>query len=131
MKRKQGDLCEDCPEPHHLSWGDATFGCPGRNGKRRLQGRVKISRKFMSEYREDLARFPGDPQAYVDGPKSLQKLWDQRQREGWTEDKDLYHRALRGYEAVQDTRSSEELIHEAYKAAEATGFDPSDPDIEE
>lgn len=35
----------------------------------------------MRDYREDLARFPGDPRAYVDGPRSLKKLLDTTKRE--------------------------------------------------
>lgn len=34
-------------------------------------------------YREDLARFPGDPQAHCDTQRGVQKLIDQRLREGW------------------------------------------------
>lgn len=36
----------------------------------------------MRDYREDLARFKGDPRAFVDGPRSLAKLIDQTKREG-------------------------------------------------
>lgn len=36
----------------------------------------------MRDYREDLARFRGDPRAFVEGPRSLQKLIDQTKREG-------------------------------------------------
>lgn len=36
----------------------------------------------MQDYREDLARFPGDPEAFVDGPRALSKLMDKRKREG-------------------------------------------------
>jgi predicted nucleic acid-binding Zn ribbon protein len=34
------------------------------------------------DYREDLARFPNDPEAFVDGPRALKKLLDKRKREG-------------------------------------------------
>lgn len=34
-------------------------------------------------YEPQLARFPGDPEANVNGRASLQKLADQRKREGW------------------------------------------------
>lgn len=45
-----------------------------REGKRSRAG---------SGYHATLARFPNDPQAYVESPGQLQKLVDQRRREGW------------------------------------------------
>jgi len=35
-------------------------------------------------YRPDLAACPNDPDAYIEGPRSLQKLIDKRKRQGWT-----------------------------------------------
>lgn len=45
--------------------------------------RHALKRTDCVDYREDLARFPNDPEAWVDGPQSLQKLIDKRKRAGW------------------------------------------------
>ena len=37
----------------------------------------------MRDYRVDLARFPGDRTAFVDGPRALSRLKDARKRAGW------------------------------------------------
>jgi hypothetical protein len=42
---------------------------------------ISRSLKVDREYREDLARFPGDKRAFVDGPKATQKLISQTKRE--------------------------------------------------
>lgn len=70
------------------------------------------------DYREDLARFPNDPQACVDGPRALQKLKDQRRREGWT---------FKPLDTVRSekpptTDPNRSLAREAYEAARAKGF---------
>lgn len=70
------------------------------------------------DYREDLSRFPGDPEALVDGPRALKKLKDKRQREGWQ------------FRSISEARSASppqtdpnrDLVLEAYRAAEAKGF---------
>lgn len=50
-----------------------------------VKTRIRYSmRDDCRQYRADLARYPGDPRAYVDGPRSLQKLLDLTQREGGT-----------------------------------------------
>lgn len=36
------------------------------------------------DYFSALARFPGDPEAYVSGPDSLRRAQDRRRRDGWT-----------------------------------------------
>lgn len=61
--------------------------CKARNVMRRSIKVAQFSfrhgmRGDMRDYREDLARFKGDPRAFVDGPRSLQKLIDQTKREG-------------------------------------------------
>jgi hypothetical protein len=43
----------------------------------------RFRRSFENTYRSDLSRFPNDPDAYVTGPESLQKLIDKRKRAGW------------------------------------------------
>lgn len=51
-----------------------------------LRSSVRIRhgmRGDMQDYREDLARFPNDPEAFVDGPRALEKLKDKRKRAGW------------------------------------------------
>lgn len=72
------------------------------------------------DYRDDLARFAGDPEAYVDGPRSLQKLIDKRKREGWE--------IKKGFDAPSEPklRSSQEVVREAYERAAARGFTPTD-----
>lgn len=70
------------------------------------------------DYREDLARFPGDPQARVDGPKALAKLKDQRQREGWT-----FHKLDQAASAAPPkTDPNRSIAREAYEAARANNF---------
>ena len=44
---------------------------------------LRFKRSWKREYREDLARFPSDPQANVTGPLALRRLVEQRKREGW------------------------------------------------
>ena len=64
------------------------------------------------DYREDLARFPNDPEAYVDGPTAVRKLLDKRKRQGWE---------VR--ERVENTRPEpKNLAAEAYESAKAKGF---------
>lgn len=70
------------------------------------------------DYREDLARFPKDPQAYTDGPASVQKLKDQRLREGW-QFHESYDAALK---PPEDTIDSHQFVREAYERARAKGF---------
>lgn len=75
-----------------------------------------------ADYREDLARFPNDPQARVDGPRALRKLKDQRQREGWT-----FHNLDQAASAAPPkTDPNRSLVREAYEAARAKGFRPEE-----
>jgi len=48
---------------------------------------VPVKVKDYEEYRPDLSRFPGDPQANVSSKIGLGKLVQQRQREGWGDPK--------------------------------------------
>jgi len=73
----------------------------------------------MRDYRDDLARFAGDPEAYTDGPKSVQRLIDKRRRQGWT-----LGEHFSGPTEPKSTTTSEERIRIAYKRAEAKGFVP-------
>lgn len=65
----------DCPE------------CPAR--VRRVihnQSQTVIKAKHRAgfvDYREDLARFRGDPQAFVNSPQQVDRLVEKRKREGW------------------------------------------------
>lgn len=70
----------------------------------------------MNDYRDDLARFAGDPEAYVDGPRSLQKLIDKRQRQGW--------QISRKFDAPAEPklRPAEDVAREAFERAKAKGF---------
>lgn len=117
--------CDLCGSPHVPSWADRKFGCPGPDGKRRMVCRPKFERalRVTHEYRADLARFPGDPQAKVDGPRALAKLIDQRKREGWILGKPGdFSSALN----TRELPSNKALAEEAFKRAKARGFRSSD-----
>jgi putative FmdB family regulatory protein len=73
------------------------------------------------DYREDLARFPNDPQACVDGPRALQRLKDQRQREGWK-----FQKIDEARQAPPKTDPTRSIAREAYEAARAKGFNPEE-----
>lgn len=46
-------------------------------------GRLTTKVRGGPSYQACLARHVNDPQAYCDGPRDVQKLVDQRRREGW------------------------------------------------
>lgn len=82
----------------------------------------KVSRKLKgadgtgSDYRSDLARYPGDPRARVDGPAAVEKLIEQTKREGAevsTQPPTL---------TQPKTKTGEEILGEAYLAAKEKGF---------
>jgi hypothetical protein len=75
------------------------------------------------DYRDDLARFAGDPEAYVDGPAALQKLIDKRKRQGWQMSRDFSSALGEGPNPDQTT---EEMAREAYERARAKGFTPEE-----
>lgn len=58
---------------------------PKSLGRRARRVRASASLRDDCSYRADLARFPNDPEAFVSGPHSLQRLVDKRKREGWVE----------------------------------------------
>jgi len=85
------------------------------------------------DYREDHARFKGDPEAWVDGPRSLQKLMDARKRDGWQMSRDLsvYHDTdCASATGAATPEQDEALKHEAYEEARAGGFSLQDPDVQ-
>lgn len=91
---------------------------------RNLQIMVKEKhRPGYADYREDLARFPGDPQAFVTTPQAVERLKSQRQREGWLlrdEDwGDMYDTMPKGSldEGPDLGVDGRELIQEAYEEA--------------
>lgn len=79
---------------------------------------VRINRTLqVAEYREDLARFPGDPLAFVDGPRALQRAIDANLREG------AVLRSPSDAKTFKAPNYSEgNLAGEAYEAAKADGF---------
>ena len=87
----------------------------------------------MHDYREDMARFPGDPQAYVDGPTAVRKLRDRRLREGWVEGPPLADVASGDAgNAVRPTElGGRPLIEKCFEEAKATGFSMNDPDVQD
>ena len=107
-----------------MSWISERFGAPDQNGRRRVIHKRPILRWGMtdegwSEYREDLARFPNDPQAYVSGPRAKKNLIDKRKREGWSEGPSFSDMAQ---EQPEQKINSQEFVREAYERAAATGF---------
>jgi hypothetical protein len=73
------------------------------------------------DYRDDLARFPGDPEARVDGPAAVQRLIDKRKREGWQ-----FHESWAAAADAKPTverKTSEEIAREAYERARDNNFD--------
>lgn len=107
--------CEECGEFHTKSWADEKFGC-----RRDRLPKIKIRhglRGDCHDYRDDLARFPGDPQAYTDGPRAVKRLLDQRLREGWT---------IRDPSEVRSKppEPTSSFAREAYNRAKAKGFVP-------
>lgn len=70
------------------------------------------------DYREDLSRFPNDPEALVDGPTSLNKLKEKRLRQGWTFKRMDEARSA----SPPQTDPNRSLGREAYEAAKAKGF---------
>ena len=107
-----------------MSWISERFGYPDENGHRRTSFGIFLRHGMKdenwSEYREDLARFPGDPQAYCDGPSAKKKLIDQRKREGWVEGPSFSELAEK--ETKEKKIDSHAFVKEAYERAEATNF---------
>jgi len=68
------------------------------------------------DYRDDLARFPGDPDAFVDGPRALSLLKDKRKRDGWE---------LKPIDMVSSRDAPKgSMAEEAFRRAKAKGFIP-------
>lgn len=109
-------ICSSCPEPHEKSWIDERFGC-----KRRAPA-MKISHVLKNDgfdYRDDLARYAGDPQARVSGPRDVARLIDQRKREGWQFHKDW---ASIADNKGPELKPSDQIVREAFEAAKARQF---------
>ena len=107
-----------------MSWISDRFGAPDKNGHRRVLHKRPILKWGMTdegwtEYREDLARFPNDPQAFVSGPRAKQKLIDLRKREGWVEGPSFSEMAK---EHKPKEVNSQEFVKEAFERAASTGF---------
>jgi len=100
---------------------DALTHCPDCGGpiQRIIQScgiKIPHSMKVRVDYRDDLARYPGDPTAWVDGPRALSKLMDDRKRMGWE---------MKPLEMTSKTEAPKgTLAAEAYKRAKAKGFIP-------
>lgn len=82
-------------------------------------------RAGYQEYRDDLARFPGDREAFVTSPQQVQRLADKRRREdGWTLRDETWADMA---DTVPDTKLSEgpqmtdaaaqSLVQESYEEA--------------
>jgi len=78
----------------------------------------KFRKSFDGGYRADLARFKGDPQAWVSGPMSLEKLKDRRRREdGWIIGKPGSAADV-NVSTMKDSDDSRDLFAEAYAEAQ-------------
>lgn len=106
----------NCPsgkgDGHEMSQLDTLFGCD-RSRAPTIVRNGRGMRRDKHDYREDLARFPNDPEAYTDGPTAVKKLWDRRQRQGWRR---------RELKEKPKPKTSLEMATEAYERAKATGF---------
>lgn len=86
-----GKGCTECAQPFsatHLMQEDlnACGACGGavRRVISRVQVRIRHTQKAnFEDYRPELARFPGDPEAKVTSDYQLNKLIEKRQRQGW------------------------------------------------
>lgn len=97
-------VCRNCGAPMQI-----VVGVPQIRVRHGMRG-------DMRDYREDLARFPNDPEALVDGPRALQRLMDKRKRQGW-EIMPL-SAAGTGEASVSGAEpSSEQILRKAYQEA--------------
>lgn len=121
---------EDFPSVPGESWDEkkarhreAMKGKIGRPFLKRSSRALRGADGHGNDYREDLAAHPNDPDAWVSGPRSLQRLIDKRKRQGWL----VGERSLQDVanaKAGADPMSSKEMVETAYKRAEAKGFVP-------
>lgn len=91
-------------------------GTPAVKVRRSLQGADGIG----SDYREDLARFPGDPEAFVTGPTSLRRLIDKRKRQGWRQREETWddlERKVSSTTVPGGDLDGEKLVMDAYNEA--------------
>lgn len=88
-----GDGCDSCEIPFsrfEAFNSERLRFCPDCGSLVRIvirnQAQVQIKAKHRAgfqDYREDLARFPGDKQAFVNSPEQTDRLVEKRKREGW------------------------------------------------
>lgn len=77
----------------------------------------KFRKSFDSGYRTDLARFHGDPEAWVSGPNSLERLKEKRRREdGWIIGKPGSAADV-NVETLKESNNDRDLFAEAYNEA--------------
>ena len=110
-----------------MSWVTDRFGLPNKRGRRKVLHKRPIIRWGLRDenwvdYRDDMARFPGDPEAMVNGPTSVKKLIDKRKRQGWIEGLPFNEMQPKTEDMELPKVNSEEFVREAYRRAEATGF---------
>lgn len=109
----ENKVCPSCGETEGHGRYDLMWGCD----RRFVPGVIvkRNSRGDMRDYREDLARFPNDPEALVDGPTALRKLKDKRKREGWE-----LKKIDKG--SRPKPKPAGQLLREAYQEARRKGF---------
>lgn len=83
----QCDTCTELwDETRPMAESDAPSTCPacGAAGRRAWRTCPPARMVDVSGFHPGLARFPGDPLAHVEGKHSLNKLVDEKKREGRT-----------------------------------------------
>jgi hypothetical protein len=71
-------MIEECPD-----CGETNLGFVSKRFGHCRRKTVKFRIRDQGGYHAGLARFPGDPEAYVETAHGLQKRVSQRLREGW------------------------------------------------
>lgn len=82
--------CSYVVEETHSIYEDPIVKCPVCSGLMQRVPCAGLTPRVRTHggYQPGLAQRVNDPEAYVEGPHSLQKLVDKRKRQGYTELKD-------------------------------------------
>lgn len=111
------DTCPDCGATD-LGWVSQRFGhC------RRRPVRFKI--RDRSGYHPGLARFPNDPEAYVDGEDSLRRVMDKRKAQGYVQ---VTAQDLAPPDKPEGLDPGGDLLRASFEEARAEGFRIEDED---
>jgi len=125
------DSCDEADQLHvHGMTVDPFIGCSRGHRMRRKVGRVNFRFRLTQsphyqDYREDLARFKGDPEAYVNSDYQVNKLRDKRLRQGWVEGPPIDECHYNEGDDDPNTIKIEDdptAVHRAYERAKANNF---------